>query len=93
MGDAWSAGDFPISKEVAANLESIVYVHNLQTDIIGENQIKTVFDPEYERIHNLEGYDHIWQYYFQPGKYDTDDSDDSDQHNDEDHEHAKDEDP
>ncbi len=63
----------------------IVYVHNLQTAIVGKNQIKTVFDLEYERIHNLEGYDCIWQYYFQPGEYDTDDDDDSyDQHQDED---------
>jgi hypothetical protein len=29
-------------------LETIVFVHNLQTDIDGMNQIKTVFDPEYE---------------------------------------------
>ena len=66
-------------------LESIVYVHNLRTAIVGKNQIKTVFDPEYERIHNLEGYDRIRQYYFQPGEYDTDDDDDSyDQHQDED---------
>jgi hypothetical protein len=66
-------------------LELIVYVHNLRTAIVGKNQIKTVFDPEYERIHNLEGYDRIRQYYFQPGEYDTDDDDDSyDQHQDED---------
>ena len=44
-----------------------------------------MFDPEYERIHNLEGYDRIRQYYFQAGEYDTDDDDDSyDQHQDED---------
>jgi hypothetical protein len=65
-------------------LESIVYVHNLRTDIVGKNQIKTVFDPEYERIHSLEGYDRIRQYYFQPGQYDTDDNDDSEQQHDED---------
>ena len=57
-------------------LEAIVFVHNLQTDTVGKNQIKTVFDPEYEWIHVLEGYDHIRRYYFQPGKYDTDNDDD-----------------
>ncbi len=57
-------------------LETIVFVHNLQTDIVGMNQIKTVIDPEYERIHALEGYDCIQQYYFQPGEYDTDDDED-----------------
>ncbi len=57
-------------------LETIVFVHNLQTDIVGMNQIKTVFNPEYERIHALEGYDRIRQYYFQPGEYDTNDNDD-----------------
>ena len=57
-------------------LETIVFVHNLQTDIVGKNQIKTVFDPEYEQIHALEGYDCIRQYYFQPGEYDTDNDDD-----------------
>ncbi len=49
-------------------LETIVYVHNLRTDIVGGNQIKTVFDPEYEQIHALEGYDCIQ-------KYTTDDND------------------
>ena len=57
-------------------LEAIVFIHNLRTHIVGKNQIKTVFDPEYERIHALEGYDRIRQYYFQPGEYDTDNDDD-----------------
>jgi len=57
-------------------LEAIVFVHNLRTDIVGMNQIKTVFFPEYERIHALEGYDRIRQYYFRPGEYDTDDDND-----------------
>ena len=30
---------------------------------MGLNQIKTVFDPEYEQYINLEGYDRISQYY------------------------------
>jgi hypothetical protein len=31
---------------------------------------KTVFDPEYVRCENVQGYDHISQYYFRPGEYD-----------------------
>ncbi len=57
-------------------LETIVFVHNLRTDIVGKNQIKTVFDPEYEQNQALEGYDRIRQYYFQSGEYDTDNDDD-----------------
>ena len=57
-------------------LEAIVFVHNLRTGIVGKNQIKTVFDPEYERIRAVEGYDRIRQYYFVPGEYDTDDDED-----------------
>ncbi len=33
--------------------------------------IKTVFNPEYERVANLEGYNRIEQYYFRPGDYDS----------------------
>ena len=57
-------------------LEAIVFIHNLRTDIVGKNQIKTVFFPEYDRIHTLEGYDCIRHYYFRPGEYDTDDDED-----------------
>jgi hypothetical protein len=49
-----------------------------------------VFDPEYKRTHNLEGYDHIQQYYFQPGEYDDND-DSGDQHQDNDPQHEEDE--
>ncbi len=31
-------------------------VHNFRTDYLGYNQIRTVFDPEYVRIQNLQGY-------------------------------------
>jgi hypothetical protein len=51
-------------------LDAIVLVHNFWTDYVGYNQIKMVFDPEYARIENLEGYDRIAQYYFRPGDYD-----------------------
>ena len=40
-------------------LESIVPIHNFRTDLVGSNQISTVFDPEYEGYINLEGYDCI----------------------------------
>jgi hypothetical protein len=52
-------------------IEAIVLVHNFRTDYVGYNQIKTVFDPEYVRIENLQGYDQIAQYYFCPGDYNS----------------------
>ena len=54
-------------------IEAIVLVHNYRTEMVGFNQINTVFDPEYVRIQNLNGYDRIAQYYFRPGDYNTDD--------------------
>ena len=59
-------------------LENIVLIHNFWTGIVGRNQIKTVFDPEYECLETLEGYDRISQYYFRPGDYETDDEDEGD---------------
>ena len=47
-------------------MESIVLIHNFRTDIVCSNQIKTVFDPEYERFITLDGYDRISNYYLQP---------------------------
>jgi hypothetical protein len=52
-------------------IKSIVSLHNFWTDYVGHNQIKTVFDPEYTRIQNLEGYNRIAQYYFCPEDYDS----------------------
>mgnify|MGYP006205063927 FL=1 len=46
-------------------MESIVLIHNFCTDIVGSNQIKTVFDPEYKRFITLDGYDPISNYYLQ----------------------------
>jgi hypothetical protein len=54
-------------------IEAIVLVHNYRTEMVGFNQINTVFDPEYVRIQNLHGYDRIAQYYFCPGDYNSDD--------------------
>jgi len=65
-------------------IESIVLIHNFRTECIGLNQIKTVFDPEYERYQTLEGYDRISQYYLRPGDYNTDDEVDSDDESDDD---------
>ena len=45
-------------------IQSIVLVHNFRTEIVGLNQIRTVFDPEYERYISLYGYDRIQRYYF-----------------------------
>jgi hypothetical protein len=53
-------------------LESIVLIHNFRTELVGSNQIKTVFDPEYERVINLEGYDRISKYYLRPEDFDSD---------------------
>ncbi len=44
----------------------IILIHNFRTEIVGSNQIKTVFDPEYKWYINLEGYDRISQYYLRP---------------------------
>ena len=66
-------------------IESIVLVHNFRTDYVGYSQIQTVFDTEYVRVENLQGYDQIAQYYFHPSEYNSevdeeadDDDDDSD---------------
>ncbi len=52
-------------------IEAIVLVQNFRTDYVGHNQIRTVFEPGYVRIENLQGYDQIAQYYFCPGDYDS----------------------
>jgi hypothetical protein len=52
-------------------IDAIVLVHNFPTYYVGYSQIKTVFDPEYERVANLEGYDRIAHYYFHLGDYDS----------------------
>ncbi len=50
-------------------------IHNYCTELVGFNQINTVFDPEYVQIQSLEGYDCILQYYFKPGDYNSDEDD------------------
>ncbi len=51
-------------------------MHNYCTHTVGQNQIKAVFNSEYAWVVNLEGYDHISQYYFHPGNYNTDSDND-----------------
>ena len=64
----------PLDKEKLRRvLECVILVHNFRTEIVGHNQISTVFAPEYERVINIQGYDRIRQYYLQPGNYETDD--------------------
>ncbi len=46
-------------------------VHNFRTDCIGYSQIQSVFDPEYVRVKNLQGYNQIAQYYFHLGEYNS----------------------
>ena len=53
-------------------MEAIALIHNYRTEIVGSNQIKTVFNPEYERVINLEGYNRISKYYLRPDDHDTD---------------------
>jgi hypothetical protein len=57
-------------------IEAIVLVHNYWMEMVGFNQINTVFDPEYVWIQNLHGYNRIAQYYFCPGDYHSDDNND-----------------
>ena len=42
---------------------SCVLLHNLRTEVVGVNQIGTVFDGNYGEYFNLEGYDHIGRYF------------------------------
>jgi len=53
-------------------IESIVLIHNFHTELVGHNQIKTVFDPEYEWYITLNGYDRISKYYLQAEDFESD---------------------
>jgi hypothetical protein len=54
-------------------LESIVLFHNYRTELVGCNQIKTVFDPECKRSINIEGYYLINRFYLRPDDFDSND--------------------
>lgn len=45
-------------------LQSIILVHNLRTELVGLNQIATVFNAEYVQYQNIESYDRIRRFYF-----------------------------
>jgi hypothetical protein len=53
-------------------IESIILIHNFHADVVGFNQIATVFDLEYERMVNLEGYNRISPHYYCPRDYNLD---------------------
>ena len=63
------------AKQPRLVVQSIILTHNFRMDIVGCNQIKTVFDPEYKRYVNLEGYDRIGQYYLWPEDFNSDSDD------------------
>jgi hypothetical protein len=44
-------------------LTVIILLHNFRTDVVGLNQIATVFNVEYESYVNIRNYDRIAQYY------------------------------
>jgi len=44
-------------------LTVIILLHNFRTDVVGLNQIATVFNVEYESYLNIRNYDRIAQYY------------------------------
>jgi hypothetical protein len=45
-------------------IQLIKLVHNFRTETAGFNQIRTVFDPQYEMYISLSGYDRIRRFYF-----------------------------
>ncbi len=45
-------------------LTSISLLNKFRTELVGLNQIKTVFDPQYEMYISLMGYDRIQRHYF-----------------------------
>jgi hypothetical protein len=45
-------------------IQSIVLVHNFRNEIVGFNQIRTVFDPQSEMYISLSGYDRNRRFYF-----------------------------
>jgi hypothetical protein len=64
----WLPGDDEMQRLV---LDAILLVHNFRADYVRYSQIRTVFDPEYERVANLDDYDRVVHYYFHPGDYDS----------------------
>ncbi len=68
----WCKKHLPGDNEVQHLVfDAIVLVHIFWTEYVGCSQIKTVSNPEYVGVKNLEGYNRIAQYYFRPGEYDS----------------------
>ncbi len=44
-------------------IKSILLLHNYRTESMGINQISTVFNPHYQRVINIDGYDRIARYF------------------------------
>jgi hypothetical protein len=73
-------GSFPrFKKRLPSNsrlrrlvIESIVLIHYFCTELVGRNQIKTVFDPEYEWYITLDDYDRISKYYLRAEDFESD---------------------
>jgi hypothetical protein len=63
----WLQGSFPMFKwclpsdatKQKSRIQSIVVFHNFQTNVIGCNEVKTVFDDEYGRVINIQSYECI----------------------------------
>ena len=53
-------------------IESIVLIQSFCTELVGHNQIKTVFDPEYKWFITLDGYERISKYYLQAEDFESD---------------------
>ena len=52
-------------------LVGITLIHNFRIEIVGLNQISTVFDEHYEQIINIAGYERIARYF--PNQFNFDD--------------------
>ena len=45
-------------------IETVILLSNFRTAHVGLNQIATVFNPHYEQVINLDGYDRIARYFY-----------------------------
>lgn len=54
-------GDSQLRQKI---IQSIIYIHNYRTSLVGRNQITTVFDVQYESYINIQSYDRIRNYFF-----------------------------
>ena len=52
-----------IKKKRKLILTVIILLHNFRTEVVGLNQIATVFNVEYDSFVNIRNYDRMAQYY------------------------------